>query len=99
MVTFRATCSALRTAPNYCARGSNEYAVTSARPGTRSLIAGSDFGGAALGGAFALVFVENFLAQTQVLRRGFDVYVGADIFESAFKAEAERRVELDAFPV
>src|SRR6266513_188382 len=49
--------------------------------------------------AFALGFVEDFLAQAQVLRRGFDVFVRTDVFQRAFQTELERRIELNAFAV
>src|SRR5438132_10145520 len=49
--------------------------------------------------AFALGLVEDFLAQAQVLRRGFDVFVRTDVFQRAFQTELERRIELNAFAV
>ncbi len=58
-----------------------------------------DFGGAALGVAAALIFVEDFFAEAQVLGGGFDVFVGADVFQGAFEGEFERRGELDALAI
>src|SRR5438034_4280070 len=60
---------------------------------------GDDFLRALLRGAFALVFVEDFLAQTEVFWRGFDVFVRADVFQGAFEGKFQRRVELDALAV
>src|SRR5687768_12612483 len=58
-----------------------------------------DFDDAALGSAFALGFVEDFLAEAQVFRSGFDVLVGADVLEGALEGELEWWLELDAFAV
>src|SRR5215472_17218762 len=48
-------------------------------------------------GPFALVFVEDSLAQPKVLRRRFHKFVHVNVFQGAFQAQLERRRELDAF--
>src|SRR5437660_11064207 len=55
--------------------------------------------GAALRGPFALIFNEQLLAQTQVLRRRLDIFVRTNVFQSAFQRELEGRVQLDALAV
>ena len=42
---------------------------------------------AILRGAFALVFVENSLAETKILGGCFDVFIRPDVFEGALEAE------------
>ena len=48
-------------------------------------------------GAFSLEFVENYLAQTQVVRGNFNVLVALDVFESFLEAEHHRWHNLGFF--
>src|SRR6266567_6433302 len=49
--------------------------------------------------ALTLGFIEELLAQAQVLGRGLNVFVQVDVFQRPFQAELERGLELDAFAV
>src|ERR1022692_4198264 len=49
--------------------------------------------------ALALIFIENLFAETEILRRGFDVFIYVNVFQRAFEAKLERGAELDAFTV
>jgi hypothetical protein len=49
-------------------------------------------------GAFAGCGVENFFAEAEIFWRGFDVFVGGDVFERAFERHFQRRFELYPLP-
>src|SRR2546422_187713 len=49
--------------------------------------------------AAAQTFVEDFLAQTQVLRRGFHEFIHVNVFKRAFQRELHRRRKGNAFAV
>jgi hypothetical protein len=52
-----------------------------------------------LGGAFAQGGVEDFFAESQVFRCGFDELVAGDVFEGTFERHFQGWLELDAFAV
>src|SRR5690242_7189144 len=81
------------------ARRARPYLSGTGTRGARPSLCGDGFDGASLGGAFALIFVEDFFAEAKVLRRRFDVFVRADVFEGAFEGHFQRGIKLDALAV
>src|SRR5665213_1323285 len=57
------------------------------------------FGRPGLRGAFALVFVQDFFAQAEVLRRRLHVFVRPDVFQGAFERHFQWRIELNSFAI